>query len=53
MPTKKTIRQPGLWDSPIQPISLGRGINFSDVQYDQSGALVWREGRSDRGVLVV
>lgn len=53
MATKKTIRQPGLWDSPIQPVSLGRGITFSDVQWDQSGALVWREGRSDRGVLVV
>ena len=53
MSTKKTIRQSGLWDSPIQPISLGRGFNFSDVQWDQSGALVWREGRSDRGVLVV
>jgi len=53
MSTKKNPRQPGLWDSFIQPISLGRGITFSDVQWDQSGALVWREGRSDRGVLVV
>jgi len=53
MSTKKTNRQPGLWDSPIQPVSLGRGYTFSDVQWDQSGALVWREGRSDRGVLMV
>jgi dipeptidyl aminopeptidase/acylaminoacyl peptidase len=53
MPAKKTIRQPGLWDSPITPLSLGRGLTFSDVQVDQSGALVWREGRSERGVLVV
>jgi dipeptidyl aminopeptidase/acylaminoacyl peptidase len=48
------VRQPfGLWSSPITPISLARGITFSDVAWDQSGALVWREGRSDRGVLVV
>jgi len=53
MSEKKISRQGGLWDSPITPISLGRGITFSDVQWDQSGALVWREGRSDRGVLVV
>ena len=53
MSTKKIIRQPGLWESPIAPLALGRGITFSDVQWDQSGALVWREGRSDRGVLVV
>ncbi len=53
MSNKKTTRQPGLWDSPIQPVSLGSGYTFSDVQWDQSGALVWREGRSDRGVLVV
>ena len=53
MSNKKTIRQPGLWSSPIAPLSLGRGITFSDVQWDQSGTLVWREGRSDRGVLVV
>ena len=53
MSEKKISRQGGLWDSPITPISLGRGITFSDVQWDQSGALVWREGRSDRGVLVM
>jgi dipeptidyl aminopeptidase/acylaminoacyl peptidase len=53
MSAKKTIRQPGLWDSPITPLSLGRGLTFSDVQWDQSGALVWREGRSDMSVLVV
>ena len=52
-PDAKTSRQYGLWDSPITPTSLARGLTFSDVAWDASGALVWREGRSDRGVLVV
>ncbi len=48
------ISQPfGLWDSPISPARLGRGIGFSDVAWAESGALVWRENRSDRGVLVI
>jgi dipeptidyl aminopeptidase/acylaminoacyl peptidase len=46
-------RQFGLWDSPISPLSLGRGITLADVAWDSDGSLVWREGRSDRGVLVV
>jgi dipeptidyl aminopeptidase/acylaminoacyl peptidase len=46
-------RQFGLWDSPISPISLGRGITLAEVAWDSDGSLVWREGRSDRGVLVV
>jgi dipeptidyl aminopeptidase/acylaminoacyl peptidase len=46
-------RQFGLWDSPISPINLGRGITLADVAWDSDGSLVWREGRSDRGVLVV
>lgn len=49
----KTERQFGLWSSPVTPISLSRGIGFSDVAWDSSGTLVWREARSDRGVLVV
>jgi dipeptidyl aminopeptidase/acylaminoacyl peptidase len=53
MPDTKISRQFGLWDSPITPTSLGRGITFSDVAWDESGVLVWREGRSDRGVLVI
>lgn len=43
----------GLWDSPITPLSLARRVRFSDVAWDQSGALVWREERAERGVLVV
>jgi dipeptidyl aminopeptidase/acylaminoacyl peptidase len=53
MSTTKKIRQFGLWDSPITPASLGRGITLTDVAWDSDGSLVWREGRSDRGVLVV
>ncbi len=43
----------GLWPSPISPTTLGRGLSFTDLAWDQSGALVWRETRSKRGVLVV
>jgi dipeptidyl aminopeptidase/acylaminoacyl peptidase len=53
MTPTKINRQFGLWDSPISPISLGRGITLADVAWDSDGSLVWREGRSDRGVLVV
>lgn len=50
---EKTERQFGLWSSPITPTSLSRGIGFSDVAWDESGTLVWRETRSDLGILVV
>ncbi|MBN1667214.1 MAG: S9 family peptidase [Anaerolineales bacterium] len=53
MTTQKTSRQYGLWTSPITAISLARGISFSDLAWDQDNTLIWREGRSDRGVLVV
>lgn len=50
--TKKTLRQFGLWDSPIQPQSLAQGLRLSEVAWDSDGeTLVWLEGRSDRGVL--
>ncbi len=49
----KIRRQFGLWDSPISSVRMARGIGFSDAAWDPSGALVWREGRADRGVLVV
>jgi len=53
MLTAKTLRQFGLWDSPIQPQSLAQGLRLSDVAWDSDGeTLVWLEGRSDRGVLV-
>ena len=46
-------RQYGLWDSPISPISVGRSITLTDIAWDSDGSLVWREGRSDRGVIAV
>ena len=49
-----TIRQHGLWDSPITPGSLAGDTRLGDVQWDPRGqALVWTEGRSGTGVLVV
>lgn len=50
---EKTQRQYGLWDSPITPLSLSRGIGLSEVAWDESGALLWLERRADRGVIVV
>ena len=50
MPQKQQF---GLWKSPITPLSLARGFNFSDLAWDDDGTLVWREMRSARGVLVV
>lgn len=49
----KIRRQNGLWDSPISPLSLARSFSFSDLAWDHDGTLVWREARSDRGVLVI
>jgi dipeptidyl aminopeptidase/acylaminoacyl peptidase len=48
-----TPRHFGLWDSPVTPLSLARGLTFSDLRWDHDGTLVWREGRADRAVLVV
>jgi dipeptidyl aminopeptidase/acylaminoacyl peptidase len=53
MPDSKGKRQFGLWSSPITPITLAHGIAFSDITWDQSGTLVWREARGDRGVIVL
>jgi dipeptidyl aminopeptidase/acylaminoacyl peptidase len=53
MTQSKISRQYGLWDSPISPASLARGITLADLSWDSGGSLVWKEGRSDRGVLVV
>ncbi len=49
----KIKRQFGLWDSPITPQKLAQGISFANVEWDQSGTLVWLENRSNRGVIVV
>ncbi|MEX2120448.1 MAG: alpha/beta fold hydrolase [Pirellulales bacterium] len=53
MTTDKTLRQYGLWDSPISPASLAEGKRLDGVRWDSDGrTLVWLEGRSGRGVLV-
>lgn len=49
----QTRLQFGLWESPFSPLRLARGLTFTDAAWDESGALVWREVRSDRGVLVL
>lgn len=53
MADEKQVRQFGLWESPITPASIARGIRLSDVQWSPDGeTLVWREERSGVGVLV-
>jgi dipeptidyl aminopeptidase/acylaminoacyl peptidase len=53
MAERKITKQFGLWKSSITPLSLARGLGFSDLAWDQDGTLVWRESRSDFNVLVV
>ncbi len=53
MTQEKIIRQYGRWDSPISASSMASGISLSGLDCDMGQALVWLEGRSDRGVLVV
>ncbi len=49
----KIAKQYGLWKSPVTPSSIAQGLRLSDVGWDdETGALVWLEWRSDRGVLV-
>jgi len=50
---KKNDCKFGLWDSPISPLSIARGIVIRDVLWDDSGSLVWLESRSDRNILVI
>jgi dipeptidyl aminopeptidase/acylaminoacyl peptidase len=53
MISSREKEQFGLWSSPVSPTMLARGIAFSDINWDHSGAMVWREARGDRGVIVV
>ena len=46
-------KQYGLWNSSISPTFLAKGLNLTDVAWNEDGTLVWREMRSGRGVLVV
>ena len=42
-----------MWTSPLGAVDLATELRLSDVQWDSDGkSLVWREERSDRGVLV-
>ena len=52
--TSKIRRQYGIWDSSITAGSLASGTRLSDVAWSADGeALVWIEGRSAQGVVVV
>ncbi|MCB2210144.1 S9 family peptidase [bacterium] len=43
----------GVWDSPISPELIAAAIRLGDPQWDTDGKiLVWREGRSGKGVLM-
>lgn len=53
MPSSKTSKQYGLWESLITPLSLAKGIKFSDAIWDERGRLFWLEKRANRGALVV
>ena len=53
MPKHKIRRQCGLWDSPISPLSVARGLTFSDVAWEVDGTLAWREVRSGWGAIVL
>ncbi|MCE9528193.1 MAG: S9 family peptidase [Planctomycetales bacterium] len=52
--TAKTARQFGLFESPLSPGSLAEDKRLDAVRWDSDGrTLVWLEGRSGKGVLVV
>lgn len=54
MPDPKKIEPHGLWKSPITPVNISRRLRFYDVRFSGDGsAVIWLEGRSDRGVLVM
>jgi dipeptidyl aminopeptidase/acylaminoacyl peptidase len=49
----KTKRTFGMWDSQITPELIAAAIGVADPQWDTDGqTLVWREGRSGKGVLM-
>jgi dipeptidyl aminopeptidase/acylaminoacyl peptidase len=51
---EKTVRQFGLWESPLSPASLAEDRRLDSVVYDgDSRCLAWLEGRSGKGVVVV
>lgn len=50
---KKISKPYGTWPSPITPERIGQGLDFSDLAWNEDGTLVWRERRSDRGVVAL
>lgn len=51
--TNKTKRAFGMWESQVTPELIAAAISLADPQWDTDGCtLVWREGRSDKGVLL-
>jgi len=49
----KTKRAFGMWDSQMKPELIAAAIRVADPQWDTDGqTLVWREGRSGKGVLM-
>ncbi|OGO42200.1 MAG: hypothetical protein A2W36_03385 [Chloroflexi bacterium RBG_16_58_14] len=52
MNDKKIRRAYGLWDSPLTPKRMAGSLRLNDARWDESGALVWLEGRSERAALV-
>ncbi|HAF49075.1 MAG TPA: hypothetical protein DCL08_07550 [Anaerolineaceae bacterium] len=49
----KTKRTFGMWNSQITPELIAAAIGVADPQWDTDGqTLVWREGRSGKGVLM-
>jgi len=51
--TQKTVRQFGLFDSPISSRSLAEDKRLDSARWDSDGqTLVWLEARSGKGVLV-
>lgn len=52
MTAKRKKRPYGLWKSPLSADLLANDLRFSDVLWDGRGeTLIWREERSDRGVV--
>jgi dipeptidyl aminopeptidase/acylaminoacyl peptidase len=50
---QKSVIAYGLWPSPLSPLAASRDLKFSDVAWDEDGALVWLERRPERAALVV
>ncbi len=54
MAENKVVRPYGTWPSPVTAGMLGQRVRLENPQFDAEGReLLWLEGRSDRGVLVV